>query len=736
MAELAKKHLDRLKDIKKKIESSHNYFEPNVRRYNEFTKFVFDTNLTNSDEAILRTLGKPTVQFNILESFVSKVRGEFAKQMPSLMVRAADGVPSQMLTPQFIETITIIEEHLRAVLLEADNDCLQYNIFTDLLAGGFSVMRIYTDYVNEMSFEQNIYIDRVFDPTLCGFDPLARDSHKGDGEYCFEIYPMLKESFEAEFGEFAASEMKFSRNVGDFNWSVRNDNQDVVLVADFFEKKKVKTKIIKITTGQTVTEKAYKAFIQQWEEDRRIEQPPLPVGEPRWTNIETICRYRVCENKVLDYVETNYKYLPLVFVDGNSVVLNSDGGSQQMTRPYVYQAKDIQRLKNMIGQSLANEFENLIQHKFVVAIESIDPKYQEAYQNVQKADTLLYKHFLDTNAPNVILPPPQVIHRPEIPGILSTSFAQCDQMAQTILGAFDSAQMGEKSLSGVAVARLMSSTNSATVPYLMGYIKGLNRIAQIYLDLLPKYYLTPRTLPVLKANGKREYVEINKQGSVYFNFDANHLNVKVEAGVNFAIQKDIALQTVTTLSQSMPIFADFMNKEGLPVLLDNIDIRGIDGLKVKAEKYAEQQMQQQQQQQQMQMQQMQQQQQLQQTQSQMQVQMQQQQLQQGQISLQMAQKELQMPTSEEISLFAIQEKAKIDAAKVSIDERKVETDFLMAVSKIKNDEVETELQAAKVEAENARTSVQAAIEMSKHHIETATKLAEHHRKQGEWDEER
>ena len=121
------------------------------------------------------------------------------------------------------------------------------------------------------------------------------------------------------------------------------------------------------------------------------------------------------------------------------------------------------------------------------------------------------------------------------------------------------------------------------MPYIVGYIKGLNRVAQVIVDLIPKYYRTPRSLPILLANGKRDYKIINKQGSLFMNYDPNSLQVKVETGVNFAMQKEIALKTIESLMQSSQVFAQFMNTKGLPMLLDNIDIRGIDELKEKAE---------------------------------------------------------------------------------------------------------------------------------------------------------
>lgn len=696
MADIAKKHTDRLKELKKSVEEAQQYFDDNVKRYEKFTKFVFKTSIDDMEMATLADRGMPTIEFNILEAYISRLRGEFAKQQPSLTVRAADGVPLSMLDRQFTATIDVVEAHLRAVFFDGTNDMLQYNIYSDLLAGGFSVLKIYTDYVKWKSLEQNIFVERVFDPTLCVFDPLARDSHKGDGRFCGELHPMTRKTFEEEFGSKVTEDMKFTRSLSGFDWSYQNEQEEIVLVCDYYEKQCKKETIIKLTNGHVVTEKEYEQLLKKWDEDGTIEQPPLPIKQ-RKTYVEKIIRYRFCESCLLDVCETNFQYLPLVFVDGNSVNLKEGGSYTQMTRPYVFHAMGIQRLKNLAGQSLGNELENTVQHKFIVPLECIPTDYQTAYQNVQKADTLIYKHFLDTNNPEVTLPPPREVVRTPIPPQIMETFRTSDEMTQVILGSYDGAAgQNNGQMSGIAFARSAMQSNTASLPFMCGLYKGLNRAAQIYVDLMPKYYRTPRSLPVLLPDGKREYFEINKKGSLYMNYDPNNLEVKVEMGVNFAMQKEIALQTIVSLSQASPVFAQFFNEYGLPVLLDNIDIRGIDDLKEKSQEFQQKVQQQQKVAQQQQMQQM------------------QMQAQQQAMSLQQAQKELQSPTAEQIGVMAIQEKSQLDAASISIKERDSETKFLEVMSKIRNADVENELRMAEIDAENTRTAVESALNVSKH----------------------
>jgi len=699
MAETGKDSSDRLKQIKERIEQAHTYFNDNYKRFHDYVKFVFKTSLSQRDIKILRDMGKPTSEYNILESFVSRLRGEFAKQQPSLTVRAADGVPINMLTPEFNKTIDVMEAHLRAIFFDASNDKLEYNIYSDLLAGGFSVMEVYTDYVNEMSFEQNIYVDRVFDPTLCGFDPLARESHKGDGAFCFQVFPMSRKRFEEEHGKDLAETMSYSKNIAGFGWSYRDEREEIILVCDYYEKAKKNETIVKLTNGHSMVKKEYDRKLIEWEKQGILEQPPQVINE-RKTTIETIERYRLCENKILDHKTTSYKHLPLVFVDGNSAWINESNMQYQMTRPYVYHAKGIQELKNFAGQSLANELENLVQHKWIVALESIPEGYEKAYTDPQVPNTLVYKHFLDQDAPEVTLPPPREVMRAPIPPEITNAFRMSDEMTQVILGSYDTNQgVNRQEISGAAIAMGAIQSNNASVPYIVGYIKGLNRVAQIILDLIPKYYRTPRSLPVLEPSGKRSYVLINREGSIYMNYDPNSLQVKVETGVNFAMQKELALKTIVNLMQASERFAQFINDEGLSVLLDNIDIRGIDELKAKALKYEQKQSEGQAQMQQMQ-------QQIQQMQMQMQMQHSKALADKETAEAMKAMKEAQSPTSAEVDLEKMRQDSQFKAVKAQQDQQKIDMDLTELLARLQNIDVEQMMKKSEIDAEQARTAVE------------------------------
>lgn len=701
MRELAKKHQERLEDHKKMVEDWNQYFKYNNQRYWDFTKFVCATTLSSSDIAALNTLGKPTLEFNILEAMVSRLRNDFAKQEPSFSVRAADGVPLEMLTEEFVATEQVVEGYLRAIFNDATNDGLQSNINSDQLIGGFSAVWVRTDYVNEYSFEQNIIVERVFDPTLTFFDPMARTSHKGDGNYCGMLIPYTKERFIVEFGEEAAKSIKFNRSdsIEGFSWSYQDQQQDICLVAYMFEKRHKKRKIVKLSNGHIVPLEHYKELLERWD---LIEQPPI-VLEERETTIETIVHYQFCESKELHFAETDYKFLPVIFVDGNSVLINgqptssqngssadgSSGSISQMTRPYVYHARDAQRAKNFAGQSMFGAIENMSQAQYMVPVEGIPEEYLDAYQNPQQANILVYNQFDDKTGER--LDPPREIQKTGVPPIIENAFLMTDQSIQSALGSYDAQQgiVGDN-MSGKAIMQGALQSDGAAGPYLINYIKAWNRIGQIVIDLIPKYYRTPRSLPIINKDGKRTFQLVNsgQEGDISLDYEAHTLQVKVEAGVNSAVQKQIALDMIVRMMGSSELFAQFINTEGLEVLLDNMDIRNIDYLKMQAAQFMQQ--------------------------------MKDQQAQQQEIEMMQAQQPNEIELVQQIEMAKVEQRAQqaqgelaIKAAEVAIDQEKADLEYIKLMSEIQEGNRQALMEERKLDAEDARSAVDLAIEAAR-----------------------
>lgn len=673
--EIGKTIQGELKSLKGNVEKAYSYFKKNCDRFHEFQKFVYQTSMTDDDISLLKTLNKPQLEFNILNAYISRLCGEFSKQEPSISVMPDNGVE---VNPMVLE---VIEGHMRHILFNSSKGNTQYRAYKNSLSGGFDVFKVYTEYAHENSFDQVICFDTVYEPTLCGFDPMARLPDKSDGSFCFEMFPMARDEFERLYPNVSLDEVRFTRSIEGFSWAYVSQKEEIVIVCDYYKKKKVKKVIVKLADGQVMTKKEYEEKIADW---NGIEQPPAIVSE-RETDVQIICRYRFMDSDVLEYVETDFKYLPLVFVDGDSVMIREGSGStfQQFTRPYVYHAKGIQRLKNFAGQTLANELENMVQHKFKVAKEALpqEQDYLGAYENVQQANVLVYNAYMDGD-PDKPVPPPQEIARVQPPPEITNTFQLSDQVTQSILGSYDAALgINDNELSGVAIVEAATQSNAASMPYVVNYMHALNQVAQIILDLIPKYYVTPRTIPVVGLDGKRMYIEINKGGKKSFNYDENALQVKVEAGVNFAIQKTRALSQINAMMQSSPMFAQFMNDVGLDVLIDNMEFRGVDVLKQKAQMWMQE---------------------------------------QAQMKQQAMQQQMNQPNpievQQNIEMAKVQQKredsainAKLKSAEISVNQEKVDNDRLKLMVAMGESKDKIQIEHMKAQAEESRSAVDMAI---------------------------
>lgn len=695
MAQVTKTAHEQLERVKKNVSTAYMYFNDNFKRYRDFRRYVFKESINEQQKAVLQGLSRPVVEFNILEAYISRLLGEFSKHEPSIEVSPAEGVPVDQAV------LDVVEGHMRHIFHDANKNSFSYEIYKDLLSGGFSVAKIWTDYASPMSFEQQIYMARVFDPTMCGFDPMARASHKGDGQFSFEIYPMLEDDFKREFPDVDLPAVGYIKEIEGFNWSYKDiQNQKVILVADYYEKKKKKVKIVKLANGRVMTAKNYERLEAYWQEQQFIEQIPVIVGKARITELETICRYKIVESQVLEYTETDYAYLPHVFIDGNSILLTqgTSNCTYQMTRPYVYHARGAQDLMNFGGQSIANYVENLIQHKFIIKKEAIpqEQDYLEALNDIQRMNTVVVNAYSENN-PDQPIPEPirEVVNVPLPPEVMA-SFNGTAPIVQTILGSYAS-NLGknDQDLSGKAVIESSSVGNAAAMPYVVGYLAGLTQIGNIIVDLMPKYLIGKRTIPVVGMGGEKSYQDINSPTNPMINYDERALKVNIDAGVNFQVQKNQALEQIIGLMQASPEFGQFMNSpQGLMILVKNLTIYGADELQEAVPEWIQQQQQQQQQAQQMQ--------------------------------AQAMQNDPRM-----IKAKADTMKVQIEAQQMQLDSQQQQFDNQIQIAKMANEKILMDAKLMEAEARISQAQIDSAVKLEesqtsleRHALDAAAKLAE------------
>lgn len=576
-----------LHKLKKNVEDFYIYFKDNCQRFRDFKNYTFRETLTEQQKGMLTSLGRPQLEFNLGAANIARKLGEFAMHEPSIIISPCEGFE---ITPEQIE---VVEGNIRYKIHEANHNSMSTELYKDMLGGGFSAARICTDFQSTLSFNQDIIWKKCFDSTLVGFDPLARAPHKGDGGFCFENYPVLDEDLIAQFPHLKLSTKSDSTHVSSYQWTYKDMyDRMVYLVCDFFLKKKKRAKIVKLADGKVMTYKNYEKMQAYWQEHQIIEQIPQIMNE-RMSLIDVIYNYKFIHDQILEKNETDYGLLPIVFFDGNSEVLckGHTNTSYQFTKPYYYHAKGAQDMMNFMGIAITNSTDNLSNSKFIVKEEAIPQQqdYIDAITEPQRANTLVVRAYSENNPDKPIPDPIREVQYPPLPPEVMGTFNQSIQFIQAILGSGASnPENAHDYISGKAIIESSNADNAAGMPYMIGYLAGLEQMARIHVDLMPKYILGRRSIPIVNKAGERISQDVNQPGKPNLNYEQNSIQVQIDAGVNFQVQKDKAMGQIVGLMNASPKFAEFMNSEqGLPILLSNLVIYGADRLKDAAGQWIE-----------------------------------------------------------------------------------------------------------------------------------------------------
>lgn len=567
--------------LTKNVERSMSTNEENIARYNRFRNFVLKDTLSVEQKASLRALNKPIINANIIESFLNRFLGEFIENEPSCSCIIEEDAK---VTEELELVREIIEAHLRYILSNAHREGVLYSLCFEILTGGFSVAKVSAKYDNGKTFKQKIVLEKVFDSTLTGFDVLSRHPSHKDSTYAFELFPYTRDEFEKTFG-IQVEDVKFTGQEDRFNWFYKIKDEEIVCVAEYWEKSKVKKKIVELSDGQVIEKKEYQDLVDKLKIES-IQSPPIIINE-RDMEEDKITRYRITGETILEEEEVkNTNMLPLVFFSGNSVTLDAGKGkSTIMHRPFLYNLEGVQKMFDQLSVTLADECASISNHKIMIASESIDPAYINHITEPQKYDTLVYRAFYNNN-PDKPNPQPQQMARNAFPTELFALWNSLPNLCQNILGAYDS-QLGinGNQISGTAIMQGAIHSSATAKPYINNFLISLNQVANVILHMIPKIYVNEFSLPIITREGVETQIKVNGPGQPSLKFDPNNLKIVVESGVGSSAAKAQSMQQLIQLSQASPVFSRFLNEKCLPELVENLEIQNQDLIKLKADKF-------------------------------------------------------------------------------------------------------------------------------------------------------
>ena len=138
----------------------------------------------------------------------------------------------------------------RHIEVNSNADTAYDTAFDYAVRMGWGYWRVNTRYVREDSFDQEIYIDTIDNPFTVYFDPNSVLPDGSDAERVLVTTLMDKNKFRQEYPGANDGASFTQRSTGDdtASWVTKED----IRLAEYFYVKRVKTKLLQLSNGQTV----------------------------------------------------------------------------------------------------------------------------------------------------------------------------------------------------------------------------------------------------------------------------------------------------------------------------------------------------------------------------------------------------------------------------------------------------------------------------------------------------
>jgi len=479
----AEKDSELVAEAHKLFQRSVDVWSENRRMFVEDLDFVSGKQWPDPVQRDRDAQGRPCITVNRMPQFIRQVTNDQRQNRPSIKVRAVDDYAD-------VETADIMQGLIRHIEANSNADLAYDNGTFYSVAGGFGFWRIRTDYAPGQ-FEQEIYIDPI-ENTLTVYpdaDDMSLDGSKW--KYCFIAEDMPRKEFQDKYGKDAPEGWDAGDGLESGGWVTHN----TVRVCEYWKIETVDDELIKLEDGTIM-------YLSDYKE----KEPKLPIAERRPCEKPSVKWYLLAGSKVLDRKDWAGKYIPIVPVFGEQIIING----KRVLRSLIRDGKDQQRMINYYRSTEAEVCALQPKQAFIAAEGQLEG-YEDMWADANNVNysTLVYK---PTTVAGVPVPPPQ---RSQPMGLHQGAMAMSEMAAADLMDVIGihQAGLGMKSneSSGRAILARQREGDTGTFHFIDNCVRAIRYTGMILVDLIPKIYDTPRVVRILGEDGKEESVAINQE---------------------------------------------------------------------------------------------------------------------------------------------------------------------------------------------------------------------------------
>lgn len=518
-------------------------------------------NLGQWDQAVRTARGdRPTITDNQVRVNNLLIVNDARQNKSQIKVTPTGGHATFEAAQVFSGVIRRIEYQSKAV------DAYSTGIYHQV-ESGIGYARVVTEYADETSFDQDIFIRRVADPGTIYLDPDARDYDKADMRYAFVFEDIARDLYEAEHGK---DDMPASALDAPDPWNTEKH----IRIAEYWRRGVKDDKLLLMHNGDVLRDSDLPAGdVGALVRSMVVKERDVATPQIEW--------FKIVGNRIDERKSWAGRYIPIVPFIGEESIIDGVMDRKGHTRSQI----DAQRMVNYWTSAAVEQVALQGKAPYLAAAEAIEghSKYWDT-ANTTNWPYLPYNAYDETG---------QKIDKPErqAPPEMAQAYLHGLQMAKDALmfvtGQYQ-ANRGAPSneTSGVAIQQRQRAGDAATYHFIDNQAKAIRQVGRIVLDLIPHVYDVARVTKIMAEDGSESDVHIDPQAQaahqhvaqtpqgpqpitpdqatafdndpqapdvrVIFNPNVGRYDVEADVGPAFATRRQEAFNALTEIIKASP----------------------------------------------------------------------------------------------------------------------------------------------------------------------------------------
>lgn len=499
---------------------------------------------------------RPCLTINEIPSFINQIVNDYRQNRPDVQVHPV-GSNAQ---PRVAEVIAGLGRH---IMYASGGDMACDVALESAVDIGFGYYRLYTDYVEEDSFLQEIRFGTLANTFSVYFDPHSVALTGADAHQVVITEMVPRKEFERKYPDAEASSMSL---IGSAELGPEWITEDAIQLAEYYRCEYVDDTLLMTADGQTGWASAMPlAALGR-----------IPIVQQRTVQRKVIKWYLCTGVDLLDEKIIPGKWIPVLPVYGSTVLIRGKKKRFGLIRLL----RDPQSMLNY-WETTKTELLALQPRAPWVGPAGFMDGFEQDWKAANQSNVVALEYNYVDDLRGSPMPAPQRMPFPQPPtGIIEAS-ASAQQYMQVVTGVHQPVRLTPgSSRSGASIDKEDMQGDMASYHYYANAAQTLIHAWRIMIGWIPYYYDTPRVVRILGEDGQAKSAQINQPqgmdvdgiGIVLNDLTVGDYDVVLSTGPSYQTKRESAVAAMSDLAKGWPKLLDIAGSD----MVRNMDWPGAD----------------------------------------------------------------------------------------------------------------------------------------------------------------